>query len=59
MIETIFSWDGMGLLMIEASRSFDYPLMQGVMLVLSSVTVTANFLTDLVYAKLDPRVKLE
>lgn len=59
VIETIFSWDGMGLLMIEASRSFDYPLMQGVMLVLSSVTVTANFLTDLVYAKLDPRVKLE
>ncbi|HNZ08632.1 MAG TPA: ABC transporter permease [Bacillota bacterium] len=59
VIETIFSWDGMGLLMIEASRSFDYPLMQGVMLILSTVTVTANFLTDLVYAKLDPRVKLE
>jgi len=59
VIETIFSWDGMGLLMIEAYRSFDYPLMQGVMLILSTVTVTANFLTDLVYAKLDPRVKLE
>ncbi|OQB48843.1 MAG: Glutathione transport system permease protein GsiC [Firmicutes bacterium ADurb.Bin153] len=59
VIETIFSWDGMGLLMIEASRSFDYPLMQGVMLILATVTVTANFLTDLVYAKLDPRVKLE
>jgi peptide/nickel transport system permease protein len=59
VIETIFSWDGMGLLMIEASRSYDYPLMQGVMLMLACVTVTANFLTDLVYAKLDPRVKLE
>ena len=59
VIETIFSWDGMGLLMIEASRSFDYPLMQGVMLILATVTITANFLTDLVYARLDPRVKLE
>ncbi|MEW6522925.1 MAG: ABC transporter permease [Bacillota bacterium] len=59
IIETIFSWEGMGLLIIEASRSLDYPLMQGTMLILATITVLANFATDLVYAQLDPRVQLK
>ncbi len=58
IIETIFSWEGMGLLIVEASRARDYPLMQGTFLILASVTVLSNFAADLLYAKLDPRVQL-
>jgi peptide/nickel transport system permease protein len=59
LIETIFSWEGMGLLVVEASRSLDYPLMQGTMLVMASVTVVSNFLADMVYSRLDPRVRYD
>lgn len=57
IIETIFSWEGMGLLVVEASRSLDYPLMQGTMLIMAVVTVLANFAADMAYSMLDPRVK--
>lgn len=59
IIERVFSWDGMGLLLLEASSSYDYPLMQGIMLILATITILANFLTDIVYSKLDPRVQLK
>lgn len=58
IIETIFSWEGMGLLVVEASRARDYPLMQGTFLILASVTILSNLAADLLYAKLDPRVEL-
>ena len=59
VIETIFSWEGMGLLIVEASRSLDYPLMQGTMLIMAVITILANLCADLAYARLDPRVKLK
>lgn len=59
VIETIFSWEGMGLLIVEASRSMDYPLMQGTMLMMAVITILANLCADLAYARLDPRVKLK
>ncbi len=59
VIETIFSWEGMGLLVVEAARSFDYPLMQGAFLILATLTLLGNLGADLLYARLDPRVKLE
>lgn len=56
IIETIFSWEGMGLLIVEASRALDYPLMQGTMLMMATITILANLGADLVYSRLDPRV---
>lgn len=56
-IETIFSWPGLGNLMYEALKSRDYPLLQGIFLLVTICVVVANFLADLTYSYLDPRVK--
>jgi len=56
--ETMFSWPGLGSLMIEAINRRDYPVVQGCILLISVVYVVVNTVTDLVYAWLDPRVRL-
>ena len=55
--ETIFSWPGLGRLLIQAIRLRDYPLIQGGVLVIALTYVVVNLLTDLVYAALDPRIR--
>jgi peptide/nickel transport system permease protein len=56
-IETVFSWPGIGRLMYEAIAERDYPILQGVFLFLAVGVIGANFLADLTYALVDPRVK--
>jgi peptide/nickel transport system permease protein len=56
-IETIFSWPGVGRLMFEAIAQRDYPVLQGVFLLLAISVIAANFLADLTYTLLDPRVE--
>jgi len=56
-IETIFSWPGVGRLMFDSIAQRDYPVLQGVFLLLAVGVIAANFLADLTYAFLDPRVK--
>ncbi len=56
--ETIFSWPGIGSLMIEAIQRRDYPIVQATMLCISFMYIGVNLLTDLLYAWLDPRIRL-
>lgn len=56
-VETIFSWPGLGSLMYEALRARDYPLLQGVFLLVTVSVVVANFIADITYSYIDPRVK--
>lgn len=56
VIEQVFNWNGMGTLFLEANNSNDYPLMMGIMLLLSGFTIFAILVTDLIYVLLDPRV---
>lgn len=56
-VETIFSWPGLGRLMYEALGARDYPLLQGVFLLVTISVVLANVLADISYAYIDPRVK--
>jgi len=56
--ETIFSWPGIGRLTVQAISSRDYPLLQGCILVIAVSYVLVNLLTDLLYAVIDPRVRL-
>jgi peptide/nickel transport system permease protein len=56
--ETIFAWPGLGRLLIQAIRLRDYPLVQGAILAIALTYVLVNLLTDLVYAWLDPRIRL-
>jgi peptide/nickel transport system permease protein len=56
VIETVFSWPGIGRMLVDAVASSDYPLAQGAFLLITMVLVTMNFVADLLYAVLDPRV---
>ncbi len=56
--EIVFSWPGLGQLTIEAIQTRDYPVVQACVLLISVGYVLVNTLTDLVYAWLDPRVRL-
>lgn len=57
--EKIFSWQGLGLLLLDDGiRKRDYRLVQGCVLVISITFILANTLTDLVYRRLDPRIRL-
>ena len=58
MIEQIFNWDGMGLLVYRAIGGNDYPVLQGSLLVLTVCVVLANLLSDLFCALLDPRSRM-
>ena len=55
--ETVFSWPGIGLLAVESIQRRDYPVVQGCVLVISVAYVLVNTLTDLLYARVDPRVR--
>ena len=56
--ETVFSWPGVGRLVYDAVNSLDYPVLQGAFLVMAVAVVVMSFITDLVVAWLDPRIKL-
>jgi peptide/nickel transport system permease protein len=57
--ETIFAWPGIGRLVVEAIFNRDFPVVQGVVLVVSLIFVAVNVLVDLSYAALDPRIRTE
>lgn len=59
LTETVFGWPGMGRLMYEGVLKRDYPVLMGVFLVTSALVLIVGILTDLLYAKLDPRVSYE
>ncbi len=56
VIETVFSWPGLGRLLVDAVAASDYPLAQGAFLLIAVVLVLMNLLADLLYGLLDPRV---
>jgi peptide/nickel transport system permease protein len=55
--EVVFNWPGLGTLTVDALSSRDYPVLQGIFLLLSITVVLANLAADLVYGRLDPRVR--
>jgi ABC-type dipeptide/oligopeptide/nickel transport system permease component len=57
IVEMVFSWPGLGRLIIDAIRARDYPTVQGAVLVMAVVFVLVNLIADLLYAWLDPRVR--
>ncbi|MHB8958532.1 MAG: ABC transporter permease [Candidatus Limnocylindrales bacterium] len=56
-LEIVFNWPGIGTLTVEALDARDYPLLQGIFLLLAVSVVVANLIADLVYGLLDPRVR--
>lgn len=57
--EMVFAWPGIGQLTVEAIQRRDYPLLQACVLVISVAYVTVNTITDVLYAWLDPRIRVD
>ena len=57
--ETIFSWPGLGRLTFQAINARDYPLVQGCILTIALTYILINFITDLLYSVVDPRIRYE
>jgi len=58
-IETIFLYRGMGYLLSRSLSNFDYPVLQGCLNIVIISTISANFIADILYSKIDPRVRRE
>ncbi|MQX88780.1 ABC transporter permease [Sinorhizobium meliloti] len=56
-VEAVFAWPGIGSLTVEALNARDYPVLQGIFLLLGASIVFANLIADLIYGLLDPRVR--
>ncbi|MDT4988211.1 MAG: peptide/nickel transport system permease protein [Micromonosporaceae bacterium] len=59
LVEIVFSYPGLGFLLFRAVSSKDYPLMQGIFLVITMSVLVANLLADVAYLLLDPRTRKE
>lgn len=58
IVETIFAWPGVGRLFIDSIFRLDYQVIQAIVLLSSIIVVVMNILTDLVYAYIDPRIRV-
>jgi ABC-type dipeptide/oligopeptide/nickel transport system permease component len=56
LTESVFGWPGMGLLLVDSIFSRDYAVVQGIVLVFSSLFILTNLIVDLLYAVIDPRI---
>jgi peptide/nickel transport system permease protein len=59
IVESIFMWDGVGKLAVDAINMRDYPIIQAYVMWMAIIYVTVNLVTDLSYRLLDPRIRLE
>ncbi len=57
VVEAVFSWPGLGGLLVSSVQARDTPIVLGLFLIIALTVVIANLLTDLTYAWLDPRVR--
>ncbi len=57
LIETVFSWRGLGRFIFDSLIALDFPVVQAIFMIIAIVTILANFVADLLYGVLDPRIK--
>jgi peptide/nickel transport system permease protein len=58
IVEQVFSWPGMGQLMVEAASNSDYPVAQATFLLLAALVIVLNLISDIAYCYLDPRISV-
>lgn len=57
--ETVFNWPGVGRLFVDAINTLDFPVIQGVVVIITLMTLVANVITDISYAFIDPRIRID
>jgi peptide/nickel transport system permease protein len=58
LVEQVFQYQGIGYLLLQSVQRRDYPVLQGILLVVTIAVVAANLVSDLCYQRLDPRVRV-
>ncbi len=59
LIERLFAWPGMGTLLVSATEQRDRPVVLGIVVVVSFALVATTFVTDMIYAVVDPRIRYD
>lgn len=59
VVEAVFAWPGIGMLLVDSIFARDYPVVQGVILIIAVMVVIINLLVDVIYTVLDPRIRLK
>jgi len=59
VVETVFAWPGIGRLLFEGISFRDFPVVQGVVIMGGAMIIAVNFIIDILYAVIDPRIRLE
>ena len=57
--ETVFNWPGVGRLFVQATTKLDFPVIMGITVLITIMTLIANLITDLTYGYIDPRIRVE
>ena len=57
-MEVVFAWPGLGRLVYDAVAARDYPLIQGAILLIAVMFILVNLLVDILYAVVDPRIRV-
>jgi peptide/nickel transport system permease protein len=57
--ETVFNWPGVGRLFVQATTKLDFPVIMGITVIITIMTLVANLLTDITYGYIDPRIRME
>jgi peptide/nickel transport system permease protein len=58
VVESIFAWPGMGRLFLDSAVRFDYPVLLGLVTIVAMLVIVTALVCDLIYAWLDPRIRL-
>ena len=58
LVEVVFAWNGIGGYMLTSVLTRDFPVLQGIFFIIAVVVVLGNFVADLLYGYLDPRIKV-
>jgi peptide/nickel transport system permease protein len=59
LTETVFDWHGVGRLIFDSVQARDYPVLQAIFFILALAVIIANFIADILYGYLDPRVRFD
>ena len=58
-VEYIFDWKGVGVVIVDSLEKYDFPVLMGALIVICVILIVINVVTDIIYALLDPRVRIK
>ena len=59
ILEQVFTIPGMGSLLITSISNRDYPVVQGIIVLIAAMVIVINFIVDILYGKIDPRIRMD